>query len=300
MSGCIKWDTDKPLKLSKIDTGDTRGLTEEQARAKFQAVEQELADLQTLMYGANSHSVLVVLQAMDTGGKDGTVRNVMGSVNPQGCSVTSFKTPAPIELAHDFLWRVHEAAPRKGMIGIFNRSHYEDVLVVRVHNLVPKPVWKGRYEHIVNFEKLLTDSNTIVMKFFLHISKEEQEMRLRKREQDPDKSWKLSVGDWHERELWDDYMKAYEDAIANTSTADAPWYIVPANHKWYRDLIVTQAIVERLRPYRKIWYKQLTQLGEEMKAEIASSRTNGSLPAEKTKNKSKGKEKGGAKEAPAQ
>ncbi|MDR3710964.1 MAG: hypothetical protein P4L33_21900 [Capsulimonadaceae bacterium] len=297
MSGCIKWDSDKPLKLSKIDAGDTGGLTEEQARAKFLTVSEELSELQALMYGAGSHSALAVLQAMDTGGKDGTIRNVMGAVNPQGCQITSFKVPTPIEQAHDFLWRIHEAAPRKGNIGIFNRSHYEDVLVARVHNLVPKPAWRERYKHIANFEELLADNSTIIIKFFLYISKDEQESRLRKRETDPEKSWKLSVADWHERSLWDDYMKAYEEAIEKTSSPHAPWYIVPANHKWYRDLIVSQAIVERLRPYRKQWHKRLVDVGDEMKAELASSGVNGVSTPSNGNGKAKGKDKAKAKNA---
>ncbi|HEY3328747.1 MAG TPA: PPK2 family polyphosphate kinase [Capsulimonadaceae bacterium] len=272
MGGCIRWDSDKQCKLSKIDPGQHNGLTEEAARAKFAEVSAELGALQDLMYGACMNSVLLVFQAMDTGGKDGVIRNVMGAVNPQSCYVIPFKAPAPVDLAHDFLWRIHKETPSLGHFTIFNRSHYEDVLVARVHNLVPKSVWKKRYKTITSFEELLTDSNTIVLKFFLYISKDEQEARLLKREQDPNKSWKLSPNDWRERENWDDYMEAYEDAISKTSTPNAPWLIVPANHKWYRDLIVSQAIVEALRPYRKQWHKRLVETGELMKAELAKTR----------------------------
>lgn len=287
MAGCIRWDSDKPCKLSRIDAGDTGGLTEDQARAKFVAVSQELGELQELMNAAGIHSVLAAFQAMDTGGKDGTIRNVMSSVNPQGCIVASFKIPTPIEAAHDFLWRCHAVAPKDGQIGIYNRSHYEDVLVARVHNLVPKTVWKKRYQHIVHFEDLLADSNTLIMKFYLHISKEEQKIRLRKREADPDKSWKLSVGDWKERELWDDYMSAYEDAITHTSTPRAPWFIVPANNKWYRDLIITQTIVETMRKHKNEWHKDLVKRGEVMMRELAEAHVDDGQNV-----KSKGKDKG--------
>jgi PPK2 family polyphosphate:nucleotide phosphotransferase len=272
MAGCIKWDSDKPCKLSKIDAGDTGGLTEEQARTRFNAVSQELGELQDLMYGAATHSLLAAFQAMDTGGKDGTIRNVMGSVNPQGCIVASFKAPTPLESAHDFLWRVHSVTPRLGQVAIFNRSHYEDVLVARVHNLVPKKIWQKRYAHIVHFENLLADANTIVLKFYLHISKDEQKTRLRKREIDPDKSWKLSLADWKERDLWDEYMKAYEDAITFTSTPHAPWFIVPADNKWYRDLIISQAIVEAMRKHKAEWHSDLVERGKVMMEEIAENR----------------------------
>jgi len=184
---------------------------------------------------------------MDAGGKDGTVRHVMFGVNPQGCNVTSFKVPSAEESAHDFLWRIHKAAPPKGMIGIFNRSHYEDVLVARVHNLVPKEVWSTRYEHINSFEKMLVDSGTVILKFFLHISKAEQKKRLQSRLKDDSKHWKFSESDVQEREYWDDYTEVYEDAIKKCSTEWAPWYIVPANKKWYRDLVVGETIVKRLK-----------------------------------------------------
>jgi PPK2 family polyphosphate:nucleotide phosphotransferase len=203
------------------------------------------------LYGAAQQGVLIVLQGMDTSGKDGTITHVMAPINPQGCIVTSFKQPTPADLAHDFLWRVHPHAPARGMLAIFNRSHYEDVLVVRVHNLVPKAVWRERYDAINRFEHLLATNGTIILKFFLHISKNEQEERLLAREEDKTKAWKLSATDWAERERWDDYQEAYEDALSKCSTAHAPWYIVPANRKWYRDWAVTHILLdafERLDP----------------------------------------------------
>ena len=188
-----------------------------------------------------------MLQAIDAGGKDGTIRRVFGGVNPQGCEVTSFKAPSEEELAHDFLWRVHKATPRRGKIGIFNRSHYEDVLIVRVHDLVPKAVWSKRYAIINSFEENLVASGTTVVKFFLHISKEEQAERFRKRLEDPEKHWKFRKADLDEREHWDDYQEAFEDALTKTSTKHAPWYVIPSDRKWYRDWVVLSILVETLR-----------------------------------------------------
>ncbi len=198
------------------------------------------------MWAQGEHALLIVLQALDAGGKDGVIRHVMSGVNPQGCQVTSFKVPTEEELEHDYLWRIHKATPRRGYIGIFNRSHYEDVLVVRVHNLVPEDVWQQRYEQINHFERLLADSGTTILKFFLYISKDEQKERFEARLRDPRKNWKFSVKDVKERGYWDDYVRAYEDALGRCSTPWAPWYIVPANRKWYRNLVISQAIVETL------------------------------------------------------
>ena len=223
--------------------------------------------MQQLLYAARTHSLLVVLQGRDTSGKDGTIRRVTGPLNSQGCEVASFKVPTEVELAHDFLWRAHAATPAAGHIKVFNRSHYEDVLVVRVHNLAPEETWKARYDHINNFERLLTDSNTIVLKFYLHISKDEQKERLIEREQDPAKFWKLAVGDWQEREHWDDYTRAYEDAINRCSAKHAPWFIVPADRKWFRNLAVAEAMCDALRPYKNGWLAQLEEVGRrELKA----------------------------------
>ena len=249
--------------LTKYDPGDTHGITHEKADERLAKLGAEFATVQELFYGAAHQSVLIVLQGMDTSGKDGTITHVMAPINPQGCIVSSFKQPTPQELAHDFLWRIHPHAPGKGMIGIFNRSHYEDVLVVRVHDLVPKEVWQERYELINNFERLLAESGTIILKFFLHISKNEQEERLLAREEDKTKAWKLSAGDWAERAYWDDYQRAYEDALGKCSTEYAPWYIVPANRKWYRNLAITETILDVLRPNVNEWQEALEQRGKE-------------------------------------
>ena len=205
-----------------------------------------LAKLQEMLYAEDRRSVLIILQAMDAGGKDGTIKHVMSGLNPQGCEVTSFKVPSAEEADHDFLWRIHKAVPRRGNIGIFNRSHYEDVLVVRVHNLVPREVWKERYDQINRFEKLLSEMSVVILKFFLHISKEEQRKRFQERLKDPSKNWKFSELDLKERELWEDYQAAYEDALSKCSTEWAPWYVIPANHKWYRNWSVARTIVDTL------------------------------------------------------
>ncbi|GAB4201074.1 MAG: polyphosphate kinase 2 family protein [Roseiflexaceae bacterium] len=248
------------------------GLDKEQGRARFAELNAELDVIQEELYAAGQHSVLVVLQGMDTSGKDGAIRKVFQNVDPQGCRVESFKVPTEEELARDFLWRVHRVTPRRGMLAIFNRSHYEDVLVVRVHGLVPEQTWRARYEQINHFEQLLAASNTIIFKFFLHISKDEQEQRLLAREQDVTKSWKLSAGDWRERQHWDAYTAAYEDALSHCSTEDAPWYIVPANRKWYRDLAIAEALVERLKPYRKHWTDRLAQVSAARRQELEEYR----------------------------
>ncbi|PPS42374.1 polyphosphate kinase 2 family protein [Chroococcidiopsis sp. TS-821] len=207
---------------------------------------KRLAVLQERLYAENKRSVLIVLQAMDTGGKDGTIKHVFRGINPQGCQVWSFKKPTDEELSHDFLWRYHRRAPRRGMITIFNRSHYEDVLIVRVKDLVPEQVWRQRYRVINEFEQMLTLDNIVIIKFFLHISKDEQRRRLESRLEDPDKRWKFSINDVNERQLWDKYQQAYEDAINNCSTAYAPWYVVPSNKKWYRNLVIARAIADTL------------------------------------------------------
>ena len=207
---------------------------------------ERLRELQEVMWAEGKHALLIVLQALDAGGKDGTIRHVMRGVNPQGCQVTSFKVPTEEEMDHDYLWRIHKATPRRGYIGIFNRSHYEDVLVVRVHQLVPQEVWQARYEQINHFEKLLAASGTTILKFFLHISKEEQKERFEARLADPRKNWKFSLNDVKKREHWDEYMRAYEDALSRCSTPWAPWYIIPANRKWYRNLVISQIIVDTL------------------------------------------------------
>jgi PPK2 family polyphosphate:nucleotide phosphotransferase len=205
-----------------------------------------MAELQEVLYAEGKHALLIVLQGMDAAGKDGTVRHVMNAFNPQGVQVFSFKVPTPEELAHDFLWRIHKCTPRLGETVIFNRSHYEDVLVVRVDGLIPKPVWKARYEHINRFEKLLSDSGVVILKFFLHVSKDEQKKRFEERYSDPTKQWKFSIDDLNKRQKWDEYQRAYADALSQCSTDWAPWYIVPADRNWYRNLVVSQVIVDAL------------------------------------------------------
>ena len=206
----------------------------------------ELGRLQYLLYAENARSILIVLQAMDAGGKDGTVRHVLGAMNPQSAYVHAFKEPSHEEAEHDFLWRAHRAAPGRGQIAVFNRSHYEDVLVVRVHDLVPKGVWSKRYDRIAEFEKTLAQSGTHILKFFLHISADEQLRRFKQRLDDPAKQWKISESDYTERAYWDDYRRAYEAAIEKTSTNRAPWYVIPANHKWFRDLAVATIVADTL------------------------------------------------------
>jgi len=233
--------------LSDFDAGYTGHYrSKAETKEELKRNVEKLRDLQELLWAEGKHALLIVLQAMDAGGKDGTIKHVMRGVNPQGCQVTSFKVPTEEELDHDFLWRIHRATPRRGFIGIFNRSHYEDVLVVRVHNLVPEEVWQQRYEQINKFEKLLADTGTTILKFFLYISKEEQKERFEARLLDPRKNWKFSSKDVEERKLWDTYMAAYEDALSRCSTPWAPWYIVPADKKWFRNLSVSGIIVRAL------------------------------------------------------
>jgi PPK2 family polyphosphate:nucleotide phosphotransferase len=239
----------KHARLADVDPGDTHGAPggKEATIAASAELNDELAELQERLWAENRRSLLVVLQALDAGGKDGAIRKVFSGVNPQGCRVTSFKAPSEEELAHDFLWRIHKATPRKGEIGIFNRSHYEDVLIVRVHDLVPKSVWSKRYAAINAFEANLAASGTTIVKFFLHISKEEQADRFRKRIENPEKNWKFRAEDLAEREHWDDYQKAFEDALTKTSTDVAPWFVIPADKKWYRDWALLSVLVATLR-----------------------------------------------------
>ncbi|MDC0709939.1 polyphosphate kinase 2 family protein [Stigmatella sp. ncwal1] len=262
----------KKIRLASFSEKPPKGLTEKKCQQEFDALCAELFDLQDLLWGARQHAVMVVLQGRDSAGKDGTIKHVVGCLNPRGVHVTSFSAPTEEEREHDFLWRIHRHAPRRGEFAIFNRSHYEDVLVARVNKLVPKALWKHRYGHIRDFEELLSEHGTIVLKFFLHISLDEQEKRLLKREEEPRKSWKISAGDWKDRDHWDDYTEAYEDALSRTATKTAPWTIVPAESKWYRNLVVARTIAEALRPHRKAWQAQLDAVGENKKAELAQYR----------------------------
>ncbi len=241
----------KKVRLRDFDAAYTDGLkNKKEAEAELEKNRVALAELGYRLYAENHRSLLLVLQGMDTAGKDGTIRHVMQGFNPQSCQVTSFKQPGSEELSHDFLWRIHRAAPRKGFVGIFNRSHYEDVLVVRVHNLVPKEEWESRYERINHFEKMLADGGTTIVKVFLHISKDEQRQRLQSRLDDPKKLWKFSRADLAERQRWDDYQRAYEVALSRCNTRHAPWYIVPANHKWYRNLVISRILRKTLKEMR--------------------------------------------------
>lgn len=261
------------VNLEKFDPSDTAGLDKASAKLELEKWGEEFDELEDLMYFAGEHSLLIVLQGMDAAGKDGLIRCLLKEGNSQGGHVWPFKVPSADELAHDYLWRVHQRTPQKGGYAIFNRSHYEDVLVVRVHNLVPKERWSLRYDQINDFEKLLAENNTIIAKFFLHIDKKEQEERLLEREQEVEKAWKLSVGDWKEREHWDSYQEAYEDVLGQCSQPHAPWYIVPANKKWFRDVAVVRTLVETLRPYKKGWLEKLEREGEAAKAELAAYRS---------------------------
>jgi PPK2 family polyphosphate:nucleotide phosphotransferase len=221
-------------------------IDKDEGREHIRVLNKKLEELQELLFAESKHKILIVLQAMDTGGKDGVIRHVFDGVNPQGVKVANFKKPTEQELSHDYLWRVHRHVPGRGEITIFNRSHYEDVLVVRVHNLVPETVWSKRYDQINAFEKLLADEGTTILKFYLNIDLDEQKERLQARLDEPHKRWKFNPGDLKERKLWQDYMQAYEVVLSKTSTSWAPWYVVPANRKWYRNLVIGTAIIETL------------------------------------------------------
>lgn len=235
------------VRLRDIDADYTgKHASEADAKAQIDEDVERLRKLQDVLYAEDKRSLLIVLQAMDAGGKDGTIKHVFSATNPQGTYVHAFKLPTPEEAAHDFLWRAHKAAPGLRYIGLFNRSHYEDVLIVRVHDLVPKSVWSKRYDRINEFEKNLAQSTTHILKFFLHITPDEQLRRFKARLEDPRKQWKISEDDYRERALWDGYMEAYEDALEKCSTEDAPWFIIPANHKWFRNLAVARIVIDTL------------------------------------------------------
>jgi PPK2 family polyphosphate:nucleotide phosphotransferase len=238
----------KKLQLRDHDPRGTPGFDgdKDAGRAQLTKLSARLEELQETLYAQGKHRLLVVLQAMDAGGKDGTIRSVFEGVNPQGVKVACFKQPTTTDLAHDFLWRIHPHTPAYGEIAIWNRSHYEDVLITRVHDLCNERCWRARYEHIAAFEKMLVDEGTTVRKFFLHISKDEQRQRLQERIDNPKKRWKWSSRDLAERAHWDEYQQAYEDALAATSTTKAPWFVIPADRNWFRDLVVSQILVETL------------------------------------------------------
>ena len=272
MAGNVYDKSGRKLRLDDISAEPPKGMTKEKAQKRFVSLAEEMFKLQDAMFGAKLHGVLVVLQGRDGAGKDGAIKHVVGQLNPRGVAVTSFGVPTLEERQHDFLWRVHRHAPRLGEFSIFNRSHYEDVLVVRVHDLVPKKLWKARYDHIADFEEMLAQHGTIVLKYFLHITREEQEQRLLDREKDPETSWKLNPNDWKERDYWDEYTEAYEEAISRTAAPHAPWTIVPANAKWYRNLVIAESIAAALSERRKDWRKKLEEMGRAGRAELEAYR----------------------------
>ena len=271
------WTLSSPqrVRLADYDPGDTGDLNQDQAQAALAPLLTRLADQQNLLYGAQKQSVLIVLQGLDTAGKDGVIKHVTTPLNPLGCRVASFKAPSEEELSHDFLWRIHQQTPARGIITIFNRSQYEDVLVARVHQLVPPAEWNGRYTEINQFERMLVRNGTLVLKFFLHISKGEQRKRLLAREDDRGKAWKLSVADWQDHACWEAYQAAYEDALGRCSAKWAPWYIVPSDHKWYRNYVVAQRIVERLAHHERLWRAELETRGRREVAKLEAFRAVG-------------------------
>jgi len=246
----LKADPKSTFRLRHFATDDTHGVSKHDAAKLLPKHVEKLAALHDLLYAEHKRALLIVLQGMDAAGKDGTIKHVMSGVNPQGCSVTSFKQPSVTELDHDFLWRIHAAVPPKGSIGIFNRSHYEDVLIARVHELVPSAVWKKRYGQINDFESMLSENNVHILKFFLHMSSKEQRKRFDERMSDPCKNWKSSPADFKEREHWDDYQAAYEEAIGKCSTKEAPWFIIPSDHKWFRNFAVGEIIVRTMESFK--------------------------------------------------
>ena len=298
---------DSKVDLSKIDAGfKDQHESHEQALPEIEAYDQKLHDLQYLMYAEGKRSLLICLQGRDAAGKDGTINHVLTAMNPQGCTVTGFKVPSKEEAAHDFLWRYHQATPGKGHVAIFNRSHYEDVLIQRVHNMVPKSVWSGRYEHINNFEKMLHDNGTHILKFYLHIDAEEQLERFKVRITDPARHWKISEGDYAERPFWDAYTAAFEDALGKCSTEHAPWFVIPSNHKWFRNLAISQIVSETLESLgmkfpeptvdineiKKKYHAIVEAEGDGPEAELDAPTDNGTEKKEKKgKKRKKGKKK---------
>ena len=278
MGYALRFDGSQTIDLAAIDTRGDRDLAKAAGEVDLGALVEELGELQELLFAAGTDALLIVLQGMDTSGKDGTIRHVLDDMDPPGVQVHSFKVPTAEERAHDFLWRHHLHTPPVSMVSVFNRSYYEAVLVELVKNIVSPDVVASRYPHINDFERLLTESHTIVVKFFLHISKKTQEERLLARQEEIEKWWKLALGDWQEREHWDAYMAAYQAALAATATPQAPWYVVPSDRKWYRNLAVAEALAAALRPYRDGWLAALRERGEH---ELAALREAGyAAPAE--------------------
>ena len=260
------------VKLEKIDTAHTAGLDKEEGLGRLEELAAEFSELVNLLAFAGQNALMVILQGRDASGKDGTIRRVLASSNVLNTRVCPFKVPTEEERGHDFLWRVHQVVPRRGQMALFNRSHYEDVVVARVHHLVPDEKWQARFEHINAFERTLADNDTLVLKFFLHISRQEQYERLLEREEGPRTAWKLSPADWREIPLWDETTRAYEDALDRCSSAELPFYIVPADKKWFRNLAVMERLVLTLRPHRERWLDRLEEMGKEAIKEIKQIR----------------------------
>jgi PPK2 family polyphosphate:nucleotide phosphotransferase len=266
-------DGARRIRLDDVDPADTQGIEKDDGLKRVEKLGRELSELENLLTYAGTHALLVVLQGRDASGKDGTIRKILEFSNIQQSYVHPFKVPTEEERAHDFLWRAHKAVPRRGHVALFNRSHYEDVLAARVHKLVPEPIWKERFAHINAFERLIVkDSDVIVLKFYLHISAGEQYDRLRAREEDPRTAWKLNPEDWREVPLWDEFTEAYEDVLSRCSTREAPWYLVPADKKWFRNLAVMERLVLALRPYQKVWLDTLKEIGKTRMKEIRALR----------------------------
>lgn len=284
----------KKVHLDKYDAADTGGMEKEEGLARIDKVGQELAELTNLLAYSSQHGLLVVVQGRDAAGKDGSIRKVLQFANVLNASVHPFKVPTAEEKAHDFLWRVHQVAPARGHLALFNRSHYEDVIAVRVHDLVPREVWKARYEQINQFERLLASNNTIILKFYLHVSREEQYQRLLERERDPRTAAKLNVNDWREMPLWKETTLAYEDALTLCSSPELPFYLIPADRKWYRNLAMMEQMVLALRPYREAWVDSLKETRRDVLKEIDRIRRQvvpKSLAKEKAKAERKHKHK---------
>jgi PPK2 family polyphosphate:nucleotide phosphotransferase len=265
-------DGSRKVSLAKLETDGATHIRKEAGLEELDTWGTEFAELGNLLTYAGTHALLVVLQGRDASGKDGSIRKILEFSNIQNAYVAPFKVPSAEEYAHDFLWRAHKVAPARGHIALFNRSHYEDVIAARVNKIVPEPIWKRRYAHINAFEELLVDSDVIVVKFFLNVSRDEEIERLYAREKDPRTAWKLNPGDWRELPLWDEVTAAYEDAINKCATPEAPWYLVPADKKWFRNLCVMQRLVLELRPYRTLWLQHLKEMGQQALKEIRALR----------------------------
>jgi PPK2 family polyphosphate:nucleotide phosphotransferase len=266
-------DGSKKVRLDKIDAGDTGGLDKDEGLARFDELARELLELTNLLAFAGQHALLVVLQGRDAAGKDGALRAILSASNVLNARVQGFKVPTEQERAHDFLWRVHRATPARGQIALFNRSHYEDVIAARVHELVPKEKWRARYDSINAFERLLSDNDTLVVKFYLHVTRKEQYERLLEREKGPRTAWKLSAGDWRELPLWNETTRAYEEALERCSSKELPFYLVPADKKWFRNLAVVERLVHTLRPLREGWLAHLEEMGAHALREIRRIRS---------------------------